>query len=78
MVHHIILRIKKNNFLVLGEGSADGINDSTGASEKKIRLTFVKQRQNFANDDESYFYVNKKEWFPNLRQMITHVGIIFV
>ena len=29
--------------------------------KKKIRLTFVKQRQNFANDDESYFYVNKKE-----------------
>ena len=35
MVHHIILRIKKNNLLVLGEGLTDGINDSTGASEKK-------------------------------------------
>ena len=26
----------KNNFLLLGEGATDGINDSTGSAEKKI------------------------------------------
>ena len=30
-----------------GEGPSDGINDSTGAAEKKLVLTLVKQRQNF-------------------------------
>ena len=29
--------------------------------KKKLVLTLVKQRQNFANGDESYFDVNKKE-----------------
>ena len=38
----------KNNFLVFGEGPTQGINDSTGAAEKKIVLTLVKQIQNFA------------------------------
>ena len=31
-----------------GEGPADGINDNTGAEEKKIVLTLVKQIQNVA------------------------------
>ena len=39
---------RKNNFLVLGEGVTQGINDSTGTSEKKLALTVVKQIQNFA------------------------------
>ena len=34
MLLHLILIIKKKNFLVLGEGPTDGINDSTGAAEK--------------------------------------------
>ena len=38
----------KKNFLVLGEGPTDGINDSTDAAEKKVVLNLVKQRQNFA------------------------------
>ena len=38
----------KNNFLVLGEGPTQGINDSTGAAEKKLVLTLVKETQNFA------------------------------
>ena len=38
----------KKHFLVLGEGSTDGINDSTNAAEKKVVLNLVKQRQNFA------------------------------
>ena len=33
---------RKNNFLVLGEVPTDGINDSTGAAEKKLVLTLVK------------------------------------
>ena len=48
LVHYLILIIKKNNFLVLGEGPTQGINDSTGATEKKLILTLVKQIQNFA------------------------------
>ena len=39
---------RKNNFLVLGEGPIQGINDSTGIAEKKIVLTLVKQIKNFA------------------------------
>ena len=37
----------KNNFLVLVEGPTQGINDSTGAAEKKLVLTLVKETQNF-------------------------------
>ena len=39
---------QKNNFSVLGEGPTDGINVSTGAAEKKLVLTLVKQIQSFA------------------------------
>ena len=39
---------RKNNFLVLGEGATDGINDSTGAVEKNLVLTLVKQIQTSA------------------------------
>ena len=33
---------RKNNFLVLGEGPSQGINDSTGSAEKKISINFSK------------------------------------
>ena len=33
---------RKNNFLVLNEGPIDGINDSTGAAERKFVLTLAK------------------------------------
>ena len=36
---------RKNNFLVLGEGPTQGIIDNTGAAEKNIVLTLVKQKQ---------------------------------
>ena len=39
---------QKNNFLVLGEVPTQGINDSTGAAEKKFALALVKQIQNVA------------------------------
>ena len=57
---------RKNNFLVLGEGQTERINNSTGAAEKKLVLTLAKQIKNFAlslhyNDDGSYLYVNKAE-----------------
>ena len=39
---------RKNNFLVLSERPTDGINDSTGATEKSLVLTLVKQIENFA------------------------------
>ena len=35
IICHLILIIEKNNFFVLGEGPTQGINDSTGAAEKK-------------------------------------------
>ena len=35
---------RKNNFLVLVEGQADGINDTTGAAEKKFRINFSKEK----------------------------------
>ena len=38
---------RKNDFLVLGERTTDGINDSTIVARKKLVLTFAKQRQNF-------------------------------
>ena len=33
---------RKNIFLVLGEGSTQGINDGTGVAEKKISFNFSK------------------------------------
>ena len=38
---------RKNNFLVLGEGDASGINGTFCALEKKFSI-LVKQRKNFA------------------------------
>ena len=39
---------QNNNILVLGEEPNQSINDSIGSAEKKLVLTLVKQRQNFA------------------------------
>ena len=39
---------RRHNFLLLHEGPTDGINDGTGTAEKKLVLSLVKQRQNFA------------------------------
>ena len=39
---------RKKNFLVLGEGVTQGINNKTGAAENHLELTLVKQIQNFA------------------------------
>ena len=38
ILHHLILIIKKDNFLILGEGQTGGINDKTGAAKKKLAL----------------------------------------
>ena len=38
---------QKNNFLVLGEGHIQGINESTGSAEKHLELILVKQIQHF-------------------------------
>ena len=38
---------QENNFFVLGEETTDDINDITGAAEKKLVLTIVKQMQRF-------------------------------
>ena len=54
---------RKNSFLVLGEGSTDGINDGTGAAEDNSSIKFTKENTKFFlrlhyNGDESYLYVN--------------------
>ena len=38
---------RKNNFLVLGEGLTQGINDSTGTSEKKNSINCSKANTKF-------------------------------
>ena len=35
---------QKNNFLVLGEGLNDGINDSGGSAEKTFSINFTKSK----------------------------------
>ena len=59
---------RRNNFLVLGEGPTDFINDSTVAATKKNKksINFRKTNGKFClslhdNGDESYFHVNKSE-----------------
>ena len=57
---------RKYNFLVLGEGPTQGINDSTGAAEKTFSTNFRKVNTKFYlslhyNGDESYLYVNKTD-----------------
>ena len=37
----------KNDFLILGKGNTFGNNGCFGASEKKVALIFLKQRQSF-------------------------------
>ena len=54
----------KKRLLVLSEGPADRITDTTGTAEKYLVLTLVRERQNFrlslhCHGDSSYFYVNK-------------------
>ena len=58
---------RKNNFLILGKGATDGINNSTGAA-KKNSINFSKAKQKFSlrshyNGDESYLYVNEVNTF---------------
>ena len=38
---------QKNSFLLLGEGPTQGINDSTGAAEKKFSINFSKANTKF-------------------------------
>ena len=57
---------KKKNFLVLGEGPTQGINDSTGSAEKKFSINFSKANTKsclslHGNGYESYLYVKKTE-----------------
>ena len=60
---------RKNNFLVIGEGPHDGINDSTGAADFSIKIFGINLRKantKFClilhyNGDKSHLYVNKTE-----------------
>ena len=44
ILHYLIPIIIKNHFLVLGEGSTKGINDS---AKEKLTVPLAKQKQNF-------------------------------
>ena len=65
IVRHLILIIER--IIVLDEGPTQGINNSTGAVEKKIsKLNFSKANARFClslrySGNESYLYVNKIE-----------------
>ena len=55
-----------NNFLVLCEGPAFGINGNFGSPEKKSSINFRKANTNIwlslhYNADDSYLFVNGKE-----------------
>ena len=47
ILHHLTLIIKKNNFLVLGEGPIEGINDSDGAANQIFNIKFSKAKTKF-------------------------------
>ena len=65
IIHYLIPIIIKNHFLVLGEGSTKGINDSVKAAKKKKNSsTFSKAKTKFSlslryNSTNSYLYVKK-------------------
>ena len=58
----------KNNFLILGEGSNFGINESFGSPEKMFCIKFKKAKTKYCfslhyNGDNSYLFVNGKKIF---------------
>ena len=58
----------KNNFLVLGDGPAYGINESFGAPKKKFSINFSKVNTNFClslhySGGHSYLLFNRIEIF---------------
>ena len=77
---------RRHNFLVLHEGPTDGINDGTGAAEKKISINFSKAKTKFClnlhyNSDDSYLSLNKTEIFrmkanDNIRWYNLCLGLI--
>ena len=50
---------RNNNYLVLGEGPADDINENVGTAQKKILNTKFYLSLHY-NVDQSYLYVNQK------------------
>ena len=53
---------------MLDEGTTEGINDSTGAAEKKFSINFSKTNTKcfltlHYNCDESYLHINKTEMY---------------
>ena len=57
---------RKNNFLVLCDRSADDINGSVSATEKKFSINFGKAKTNIClslhcNGDKSYLFANGKD-----------------
>ena len=70
---------RKTDFLILGEGPTFGINESFGASEKKIYINFSKAKKKFYlslhyNADNSYLFVNRKKLRLVLKTITIHLG----
>ena len=65
---------RKNNFLILDEVAAHGINGSFGSPEKKFNNNFTKANTKFClsihyNADNIYLFVNRKKYL-NLKLKI--------
>ena len=66
VVHHHMLKIAKNNFLIIGLGPTYGINGKFGSAEKKCSINFTKSNTKLClslhyNDDNICLFVNGKE-----------------
>ena len=61
---------------MLHEGPTDGINDSTGAVEKKISINYSKAKTKFSLSLH-YSGMSIKQRFGNLQPMITYLGMSF-
>ena len=66
VVRHLILIIKKNDFLILDKGDTFGINGRFGAPEKTFSINSTKENTKFClslpyNGDNSYLFVNGKK-----------------
>ena len=65
IVHHLILTIAKNYYLIIDESPTFGINGKFGLPEKIYDINFTKANTKFCfclryNADNSYLFVNEK------------------
>ena len=66
IAHNLYSDNHKNNFIVFVEGPTYDINDSIGATEKKVNISFSKAKTKFClslyyNGDINYLFIHRKE-----------------